>query len=308
MLPLALSALSPTSSCVMVARTSATEPEFVLADHPEPGFVVSRWRRRSVLLNEPTRLDDHLLSYCARGGATSTVVLEGVRLHARQQAGSVTFLPAGRPMRWLMEAPGEVLHVHLYISKATMHDAVQARPELDEGHLPALMNVLDPWLDGFFRLMVAEYESCRREGRLDDFDFLDRNGSLLMHRLVTLQGGRMRPAVTPSRVTPLRPVILRRVECFVEDNLDGRITLDDMAEIASMSVDHFVRAFQAATGSTPHQHLLERRLDRACALLRSTTDRIAVIAHRSGFAGAAHFSATFHDHYGMTPSEYRRRS
>jgi AraC-like DNA-binding protein len=210
-------------------------------------------------------------------------------------------------MSWLLEAPREVVHLHVYISRATMHEALCERLDIDEANLPALMNVRDPWLDGFFRLLSAEYEACRHEDRLDSFDFLDRNGSLLVRRLVTLHAGRL-PAIgaTLSRVAPLRPVILRRIEAFVEDNLDARITLEDLAAIASMCVDHFLRAFQQATGSTPHRYVLERRLDRACTLLRGSTERIAAIARLTGFVGAAHFSATFHDHYGVTPSEYRR--
>jgi AraC-like DNA-binding protein len=33
---------------------------------------------------------------------------------------------------------------------------------------------------------------------------------------------------------------------------------------------------------------------------------IAQIASDSGFGGSAYFSSSFHQHYGMSPSDYRR--
>jgi AraC family transcriptional regulator len=99
--------------------------------------------------------------------------------------------------------------------------------------------------------------------------------------------------------------VVRRIEEFVERNLSANIHLEDLAAVASMSVDHFVRAFRQATGSTPHRYLLERRLDHASALLRTSTDRVSRIALRCGLS-PAHFTATFHERHGMTPTEFRR--
>jgi AraC family transcriptional regulator len=310
MLAIDLDALPPDSSCALVARSSSAPPEFVLADRRDARFIAARWRRHKVYLAEPARLGDHLLSYCARGGVYSTVVLDGVATRAQQQAGSITFLPAGRSARWLLEAPVEMLHVHCYISPDAMRDEVRARlGPRSQQPLRALMNIRDPWLDGFFRLLVAEYEACRDDDSLGGMDFLDRMGSLLVRHLVALQSGRLtEPHTTLPHVSPLRPFILRRIEAFVEKNLASEIRLEHLASMASMSIDHFVRSFKQATGSTPHRYLLERRLDRACALLNDSTDGIADIARRCGFAGAAHFSATFHAHHGMTPTQYRRRT
>ena len=55
----------------------------------------------------------------------------------------------------------------------------------------------------------------------------------------------------------------------IAQNLAQRLTLDTLAAMTSMSVDHFVRAFEQATGSTPHRWILERRLDAACREIAS---------------------------------------
>jgi AraC family transcriptional regulator len=168
-----------------------------------------------------------------------------------------------------------------------------------------LMDVRDPWFDGFFRLLGAEYEACRAAGRPESLDLVDRTGDLLLRRLVALRP--TTDAAGPQRVTPLRPYLLREVLRHVEAHLGERLSLEALAGIAAMSGDHFLRAFEQATGSTPHRWIVERRLDVACGRLADSSERIEQIAHACGFAGAAHFAATFRRHRGMTPSAYRRQ-
>lgn len=302
MVPIDPSQLPPTSPMALIARSSATLPDFVLADGLQARLVVARWHRRDARLDGPVHLAQHLLSYCERGGATATVGTAGTWLRARQHAGCVTFLPAGRYERWQLDAPGEVAHLHLYIAPEVLQRvAGDADPS---ARFTPLMDLRDPWFDGFFRLLGAEYEACQAAGRPESLDLVDRTRELLLRRLVAL---RPAPAVTESRrAVPLRPHLLRAVLHHVEAHLGERLSLETLAGIASMSVDHFVRAFQQATGSTPHRWIVERRLDTACSRLADSSDRIEQIAHACGFAGAAHFTASFRRHRGMTPSAYRR--
>ena len=305
MLLVDMSLLPATSAPALVARSSDGPPEFVLADRPVPRFITARWHRSQVRLDEPMRMDDHLLSYCERGGATCTLLVDEVRLHGRQHTGSLTFLPAGRAVRWLLETPTEVVHTHLYIADEVVREALRASAHAEPSSLMALLNVHDPWFDGFFKLMAAECEACRSRGQLQDFDLFDRVGSLLVRRLLALQGG-----ARPSRmgVAPLRAFLLHEIAAHVEAHLAECIKLERLASMASMSVDHFVRAFAQATGSTPYRWILDRRLDAAYSRLRESNDRIAVIARGCGFSGASHLCTAFRRRYGVTPIAFRRGS
>ncbi len=200
------------------------------------------------------------------------------------------------------------MHVHLYIPRDAI--SVSDRRGADGQPQQAVVSLRDPWIESYFRLMLAEVDSCTHESRLEASQFLDETGSLLIRHLETLlsehPGSAENPPDNASNVTPLRPFIVRRIEDFVKARLDGDIRLESLAEIASMSVGHFLRSFHKATGATPHQYVLERRLDRACELLHSSADQVSTIALRCGFSSAAHFSAIFHLHRGCTPSQYRR--
>jgi len=295
MLPIEFAALPAGSPAHLVASSSATRPDYVLADGPPARFTVAHWQRSHAWLDAPVRLEQHLLSYCEHGGAVSTVVVHGRLHHAQQHRGSVTFLPAGTYERWQLEAPGEVSHLHLYIAPAAWPAPTPPAP---------LMDLRDPWFDGFFRLLTADHEACRAAGQLAAFDLLDRVGDLLLRRLAALTAAP--PRRSAGRVAPLRPHLLRAVLEHVDGHLGEHLTLATLAALAGMSEDHFLRAFEAATGDTPHHWLTERRLRAARERLRRDSAPIQDIAHDCGFANAAHFCATFKRRYGLTPSACRR--
>jgi AraC-like DNA-binding protein len=74
-----------------------------------------------------------------------------------------------------------------------------------------------------------------------------------------------------------------------------------------VSEAHFIRAFRATFGETPHRYLQRRRVERALFLLRCTDRNITDICYDVGFASLGTFSKTFHMIVGESPTDYRRR-
>ena len=70
----------------------------------------------------------------------------------------------------------------------------------------------------------------------------------------------------------------------------------------------FGRMFRSTFHTTPHQFLLELRVQRAKQLLATTTVPIAEIAAQCGFPIPSHFTTTFRSRTGVTPTEYRRNA
>jgi AraC family transcriptional regulator len=115
---------------------------------------------------------------------------------------------------------------------------------------------------------------------------------------------------SPARRTHLRgglsPAALRRVQLFVEANLDRTIHLDDLARRAELSPYHFARAFKTSAGTTPRAFVEERRIDRARHLIHQSHDSLADIAVASGFGTQSRLTTTFKRRTGFTPAEFRR--
>jgi len=99
---------------------------------------------------------------------------------------------------------------------------------------------------------------------------------------------------------------LKRVIDFIEAHLQESIGLDDLAEAAGLSANHFLRVFKLATGETPYHFLRNRRLERARQLLADDSMPLAQLALECGFANQAHFTAAFSRELGISPGRYRR--
>ena len=93
------------------------------------------------------------------------------------------------------------------------------------------------------------------------------------------------------------------------DLADGRyrdpLDVAALAARAHVSPTHFARCFREAYGTTPHQYLIARRMERACFLLRETDRPVTEISLDVGFRSLGSFSATFSRWLGVSPSAYR---
>ncbi|MCU0888776.1 MAG: AraC family transcriptional regulator [Rubritepida sp.] len=148
------------------------------------------------------------------------------------------------------------------------------------------------------RRLVAD-AAAREPDTLDDLHADQALGFMLTALL------RRAGTATPAREA-LPDWRLRRVLALVEARLAQPLTLDEMAGAAGLSRYHFCRAFRAATGRTPHAFLLDRRLERAKALLRGPRIPVAEVARQSGFASPSRFGEVFRRETGATPSAWRQ--
>ncbi len=98
---------------------------------------------------------------------------------------------------------------------------------------------------------------------------------------------------------------LRRVTEFIETNLERDLSLTEIAEAIDLSQYHFARAFKQATGQTPIQFLMRRRVEAAKQLLVESELPIAEIALRAGFKNQSHFTTLFRKATALTPRAYR---
>lgn len=105
----------------------------------------------------------------------------------------------------------------------------------------------------------------------------------------------------------LAPGALRRVREAVEQRLDQRLELTDLAAVAGMSRSHFARAFKESTGESPHRYVMMRRVALAAEMIKDTDRRLTDISLDAGFSDPSHFARVFTRIVGDTPSAYRHR-
>lgn len=93
---------------------------------------------------------------------------------------------------------------------------------------------------------------------------------------------------------------------FMESRIDEQIRLEDLAELVNLSRFQLSRSFKSATGHSPYQFLLQRRIARARAMLAGHVNSLADIAYACGFASQSHMTDVFRKATGVSPGRYRQ--
>lgn len=94
---------------------------------------------------------------------------------------------------------------------------------------------------------------------------------------------------------------------IMKENINGNISLEDIASDLGLSYTWFRRAFKEYTGISPAQYQLQMKLNRAKELLTNSNLNISEIAYELGFDGASHFCTFFKTREQFTASEYREK-
>lgn len=165
--------------------------------------------------------------------------------------------------------------------------------------------------DGLMRLHVDgatrdEFFSQLHECYQLTYGARRRNDELAMNALerALLTADAINPASTQSGVDDR----VRDAMDFACRNLAKRLSLDDLADAAGLSVSRFAHLFRQQTGTTPQQFVEQQRIAQARQLLDLSSRSIKQIARDLGFDTQFYFSQRFRKQVGMSPRDYRNRS
>lgn len=232
-------------------------------------------------------------------------VLVGVTESGVQQFRCRRMLHRSTPGRVILFEPGEThdgeareaggfVYAMLYFDPAWLRGAAAQyldRAGADFGFPQTLSD--DAPLAQAIRQACAQLalpDSClARDAALDDV------AVLLAQRFARPPPGR------PGRA----PQVAARARAVLDECFDRDLGLQELADLAETDRFRLSRAFSAAYGLPPHAYLVQRRLNRARALL-AAGEPPAAAAAASGFADQSHLGRWFRRAFGMTPAAYRR--
>jgi AraC family transcriptional regulator len=188
--------------------------------------------------------------------------------------------------------PCEFIHFHVshdYFQRcqgAARSDPAEVVPDLSN-HV-----IRDPLAELLGRSLI-------RSTSFEDALYAERVGQTLVMHIARLRLSR-------RTVAALQMWRLRRVQQYIDTHLDGSLSLSGLAAVAGLSPMHFAAQFRAATGCSPHEYILGRRIEIAKATLLNTDTSLAQVALSVGFHAQSHFSTVFKRLTGASPASWRR--
>ncbi len=106
-----------------------------------------------------------------------------------------------------------------------------------------------------------------------------------------------------TRVTSMNPV--GKALWFIESHYAKPITLEEIADVASVSRYHLSHAFNAALGQPAMRHLRARRLSEAARALAAGAPDILAVALAAQYGSHEAFTRAFREQFGLTPEQVR---
>jgi AraC family transcriptional regulator len=205
----------------------------------------------------------------------------------RTRPNSLAFVPAGCEVLSQSAAGGEYLTVRVSQSSGTS----------------LINNRFNYHIDGCAIKAAQALRKMMLAGALCDSLLIEKEISALV-AAVSLTESPPEQEGARRWMTPRR---LRQADSLIEAALARPLYVEDIAKKLGLSAGFFTRAFKAATGKTPHDYIVDRRLARARALIAGLDMPLASVALACGFTSQAHMTSQFRRRLGITPAAFRAR-
>ncbi|MEH2354490.1 helix-turn-helix transcriptional regulator [Nostoc sp.] len=227
--------------------------------------------------------------------------LAGGRLHSTQMMrGLVNVTPKGIPTqaRWHEEIKFLLVSFDSSIFKRVADDLIVGSYRTIE--IIPQRGVCDRQILHLGMALKAELEAGFPSGKLYGESVAI---ALAAHLLKTYSGTRQ--LITEFEVN-LSERQLRRVIDYIYDNLALELTLAELANLVNMNSYSFCRWFKRLMGISPHQYVIQCRIERAKFLLTYTQLALIEIALQVGCSSQSNFTTLFRKQVGITPKAYRK--
>jgi len=160
-------------------------------------------------------------------------------------------------------------------------------------------------VSGLLSALLCNFWQQRRNG--DDRFLSPRFSEAILDLIASAYAGCSEAAGSSSSVAVARR---EQIRSYVEGHLhDPALTPGGVAAAVHLSTRRLHQLFEA-DGETVGSYILRRRLEECARAIADAAQRsrsVTEIAFLHGFNNASHFGRVFREHYGLTPSDYRRR-
>ncbi|MBD2090490.1 helix-turn-helix transcriptional regulator [Microcoleus sp. FACHB-1515] len=238
----------------------------------------------------------HVIAVGLSGGSIGERWMDGKCCRETRNNQDIAIIPAGITHRcnWHRSARFLILAIEPILLKQIGQDWIDGdRIEL----IPQFMTQQDAFIQGILSSLRAEIESPEIASQL----LVDSLRTTLAIHLIRHYCS-IQPKISNDS-GGLSQLALKQVTEYIQEHLHQELKLVDLGAIAQISSYHFLRLFKQKTGITPHQYILQQRIEKAQHLLKHSKLSIAEIALQAGFCDQSHLTRCFKRRIGVTPKQ-----
>lgn len=125
--------------------------------------------------------------------------------------------------------------------------------------------------------------------------------------LLTLTRNVIQYESSPAANSAPGPIWMKHVLVYIDQHLEKRLSLHELARLASISPEHFSRVFKQWIGMTITDYITAKRMNKAQEMLKTGDHKVNTIAMKCGYESMPHFYRTFKKHTGLTPAAWRKK-
>lgn len=101
--------------------------------------------------------------------------------------------------------------------------------------------------------------------------------------------------------------MVKKAQTYIENNMEGKISVEDLSSLFSIGRRNFDRRFIKATGNTPAEYTQRVKVEFAKKEIETTQKTINEIMYAVGYSDTKAFREVFRKNTGISPLEYRGR-
>jgi AraC family transcriptional regulator len=274
------------------APAAPSVPRDTDAPRPRVGLDVTL-RVRAAGANRHVPSAEHVLSVHA--DAPARVSCHAGRVRSVRKRGHVDLMPAGMSDEWFEHDASRTVDLRLSAS-LVRRVAEDLGLSAERAGLRPLHHATDPQIEHVAWALEAE----RRGGFPNGLLYRESLGVALAVHLL----GRYRAPTTEGR--GLSPAQRQRVVDYIEAHLDEDLSLERLARVAGVSGSYFKALFKRSTGVPAHAYVVQRRVERARALLLRGDLPASEVALQAGFSHQSHMARCMRRVLGVSPSAITR--
>ena len=264
-------------------------------DYPEVG----RYGTREI---KSRSINDHALHYFFQGIGEYEIDGNTYRI----EPGAVFIVRPGHGYCFTLEPEPQPYMLNIHFDLIEQPDSFYPHPYPDAARHHAPLALPDEFTNKVSLLNRKNYENTFFElysiFLLQGIKWELKKKSLLLDLL-----GIIYDNVTPSipGILPEHRIVVQRALEFIHNNLNRKISLDDLIKNANVCRALFIRIFKAECGLTPAKFIYKVKIEKARNELISGLP-IKQVAENLGFADVYHFSRIFKEFTGMPPGQFKK--